>query len=223
MTARKVRSSGGRPLWQRSTGPSCRPVPAPPRRFWSAARPVSARPASSLSGAGGPARATPSSSPAHVCNSMPSGCRRTARRGPASSHPRAGRRRGTRPARARPPGGRPAPSRARPVRHRRWRGVEPWGQGQLFEAVLELLTRAGNGLPVILVVEDLHWADLATLDLLNFVVRNVANQACSSSPRCGASWSPTIRCACGRLSWRASTGSNGSTWPHSAEPSCSSC
>ena len=53
--------------------------------------------------------------------------------------------------------------------------MEPWGQGQLFEAVLELLTRVAPGLPVILVVEDLHWADLATLDLLNFLVRNVAN------------------------------------------------
>ena len=53
--------------------------------------------------------------------------------------------------------------------------LEPWGQGQLFEAVLELLTTIGSGRSSTLVVEDLHWADLATLDLLNFLIRNVVN------------------------------------------------
>ena len=51
--------------------------------------------------------------------------------------------------------------------------IAPWGQGQLFEAMLELLARLGAAGPVLLVAEDLHWADLATLDLLNFLIRNV--------------------------------------------------
>ncbi|HEY1279058.1 MAG TPA: AAA family ATPase, partial [Acidimicrobiales bacterium] len=51
-----------------------------------------------------------------------------------------------------------------------------WGQGQLFEAMLGLLHRLGTesaGRGVVAVIEDLHWADGATLELLNYVVRNV--------------------------------------------------
>ncbi|MCU1427247.1 MAG: family ATPase [Actinomycetia bacterium] len=48
-----------------------------------------------------------------------------------------------------------------------------WGQGRLFEAVLTLLVRSSATNPVVLLIEDLHWADRATLDLLNFVVRNL--------------------------------------------------
>ena len=57
-------------------------------------------------------------------------------------------------------------------------GADPWGHGPLFEAVLGLLqrlaTRAAAGI-VVAVVEDLHWADAATLDLVNYVVRNLAD------------------------------------------------
>ncbi len=62
-------------------------------------------------------------------------------------------------------------------------GLEPsgtpapgeWGQGQLFEAMLGLLERlGGEGPGVVAVFEDLHWADGATLELLNYVVRNLA-------------------------------------------------
>lgn len=46
---------------------------------------------------------------------------------------------------------------AEPPRHR------------LFSAVLHLLGPAGRAAPVVAVVEDAHWADEATLDLLVFV------------------------------------------------------
>ena len=42
----------------------------------------------------------------------------------------------------------------------------------LFEAVLEALRRASR--PVLMVVEDAHWADEATLDLLKFLGRRIA-------------------------------------------------
>ncbi len=42
---------------------------------------------------------------------------------------------------------------------------------QLFELVLGVLGRLGREVPLILVVEDLHWADRSTLDLVAFLVR----------------------------------------------------
>src|SRR4051794_19414808 len=52
---------------------------------------------------------------------------------------------------------------------------DAWGQGRLFEAVLSLLVRSSEAQPVVLVVEDLHWADHGTLDLVNFVLRNLVD------------------------------------------------
>ncbi|MGZ4263665.1 MAG: ATP-binding protein [Solirubrobacteraceae bacterium] len=46
------------------------------------------------------------------------------------------------------------------------------GQGRLFELVLGVLSRLGQERPVVLVVEDLHWADAASLDLIAFLIRN---------------------------------------------------
>ncbi|WP_214408176.1 ATP-binding protein, partial [Pseudonocardia lacus] len=43
---------------------------------------------------------------------------------------------------------------------------------RLFEGVLALLTRLARERPVALVVEDTHWADRSSLDLLDFLVRN---------------------------------------------------
>jgi DNA-binding CsgD family transcriptional regulator len=62
-----------------------------------------------------------------------------------------------------PPAGGPAP---------------PWldlgsAQGRLFELLLGLLERLADHQPTILVVEDLHWADRSTRDLLAFLVRNL--------------------------------------------------
>jgi DNA-binding CsgD family transcriptional regulator/tetratricopeptide (TPR) repeat protein len=50
---------------------------------------------------------------------------------------------------------------------------EGWWRGRLFSAVAELLAAAASraGCRVGLVVEDVHWADVATLDFLTFVAR----------------------------------------------------
>lgn len=50
---------------------------------------------------------------------------------------------------------------------------DPGGQARLFEHLLGFLTRLGARRPVVLVVEDLHWSDRATRDLLGFLLRNL--------------------------------------------------
>ena len=50
-------------------------------------------------------------------------------------------------------------------------GVE-FAQGQLFEAVHRLIAGHAAVRPVAIVVEDLHWADHSTRDLLTFLIRN---------------------------------------------------
>jgi DNA-binding CsgD family transcriptional regulator/tetratricopeptide (TPR) repeat protein len=47
------------------------------------------------------------------------------------------------------------------------------GQARLFEAFLAALERLAGRSPTLLVVEDLHWADRSTLDLLAFLHRNL--------------------------------------------------
>jgi predicted ATPase len=42
-------------------------------------------------------------------------------------------------------------------------------QARLFELLLHLLDRLSKSSPLVLVVEDLHWADRSTLDLLTFL------------------------------------------------------
>jgi predicted ATPase len=49
-------------------------------------------------------------------------------------------------------------------------------QGRLFELLLGLLGRLGEQAPLVLVVEDLHWADRSTRDLLAFLVRNLRRE-----------------------------------------------
>jgi DNA-binding CsgD family transcriptional regulator len=46
-------------------------------------------------------------------------------------------------------------------------------QARLFELLLGLLGRLGEQAPLLLVVEDLHWADQSTRQLLAFLVRNL--------------------------------------------------
>ena len=46
-------------------------------------------------------------------------------------------------------------------------------QARLFELLLGLLGRLGEQAPVLLVVEDLHWADRSTRELLGFLVGNL--------------------------------------------------
>ena len=44
----------------------------------------------------------------------------------------------------------------------------------LFQAVLELIDRLGGPGPVLFAVEDLHWADRSTLDLLRYLATNLS-------------------------------------------------
>ena len=57
-------------------------------------------------------------------------------------------------------------------------GPAPLGDGfervQLFDGVLSLLVRLSELGPLLLVIEDLHWADRSTRDLLAFLVRTCA-------------------------------------------------
>src|SRR5204863_4320650 len=52
-----------------------------------------------------------------------------------------------------------------------------FGQGRLYELLLELLGRlAADRAPVLLVLEDMHWADRSSRDLLAFLARNLRGQ-----------------------------------------------
>ena len=53
-------------------------------------------------------------------------------------------------------------------------GADPeTARARLFEVLLTLLETLAEQQPVVLVVEDLHWADRPTCDLLSFLVRNI--------------------------------------------------
>ncbi|HEY0248843.1 MAG TPA: AAA family ATPase [Gryllotalpicola sp.] len=47
---------------------------------------------------------------------------------------------------------------------------------RLFAAVIATLTAVAAEHPLVMIIEDLHWADPASLDLLGFVVRKLADQ-----------------------------------------------
>jgi DNA-binding CsgD family transcriptional regulator/tetratricopeptide (TPR) repeat protein len=49
-------------------------------------------------------------------------------------------------------------------------------QGRLFEAMLALLVRLGETSPVLLALEDIHWADGATRDFITFLVRSARDE-----------------------------------------------
>lgn len=51
-----------------------------------------------------------------------------------------------------------------------------WAQTRLFDAFLTLLERLGERRSVVLVTEDVHWADRSTRDLLDFVARRLRNE-----------------------------------------------
>jgi tetratricopeptide (TPR) repeat protein len=53
---------------------------------------------------------------------------------------------------------------------------EQAAQARLFELLLGLLGRLSEQAPLVLVVEDLHWADRSTRDLLAFLVRNLRRE-----------------------------------------------
>ncbi len=50
-------------------------------------------------------------------------------------------------------------------------------RGRLFELLLSLLEALADEQPVILIIEDVHWADRATGDLLSFLARNLRDTA----------------------------------------------
>ena len=49
-------------------------------------------------------------------------------------------------------------------------------QGRVFEALLGLLDQLGRGEPVLLAIEDLHWADGGTRDFITFLVRSAREE-----------------------------------------------
>ena len=66
---------------------------------------------------------------------------------------------------------------------------EPWqaarraagSQLRVFEETLALLTGRAAAAPVLLVLEDLHWADTSTLDLVVFLAHNLDEPAGSAA------------------------------------------
>ncbi|WP_037369886.1 helix-turn-helix transcriptional regulator [Amycolatopsis orientalis] len=59
---------------------------------------------------------------------------------------------------------------------RRVRPEQDLGQLQLFDAVLGVLTEVGQAQPVVLLLEDLHWADSSTRNLLSFLLSRLRAQ-----------------------------------------------
>jgi DNA-binding CsgD family transcriptional regulator/tetratricopeptide (TPR) repeat protein len=49
-------------------------------------------------------------------------------------------------------------------------------QGRLFEALLAAFDRMSRDAPVVLIFEDVHWADRSTRDFLSFLGRNLADE-----------------------------------------------
>lgn len=54
--------------------------------------------------------------------------------------------------------------------------LDPLAQARLFEGLLGLFGRAGREAPVVLVIEDLHWADPSTRGFLSFLLRNIRRE-----------------------------------------------
>ena len=54
--------------------------------------------------------------------------------------------------------------------------VDPVAQSRLFEALLGLFSRLGSDMPVVLVIQDLHWADPSTRGFLSYLMRNVRGE-----------------------------------------------
>jgi DNA-binding NarL/FixJ family response regulator len=56
------------------------------------------------------------------------------------------------------------------------RGLSDAARARLYEALLGLLGRLSTESPVLLVVDDLHWADSASLDTLAFLLRSLRHE-----------------------------------------------
>jgi DNA-binding CsgD family transcriptional regulator len=55
-------------------------------------------------------------------------------------------------------------------------GRDPGAQGRLFEAALTLLRELGERAPVLLVLEDIHWADSSSRAFLVYLARSLADE-----------------------------------------------
>ena len=53
---------------------------------------------------------------------------------------------------------------------------EEGGQGRLFAAVRDALTVASSSRPIIVTIEDVHWADASTLDLVSYLARSMQSE-----------------------------------------------
>jgi DNA-binding NarL/FixJ family response regulator len=62
-----------------------------------------------------------------------------------------------------------------PATDRDMRGGEG-GQGRLFAAVRDALTAASEPSSLVIVIEDVHWADTTTLDLLTYLARSIRSE-----------------------------------------------
>ena len=66
---------------------------------------------------------------------------------------------------------------------------------RFFDAVAALIGEVGADAPVVLIFDDLHWADRPTLQLLRHLVRSPRRAGCSSSAPTARARSPTAtRC-----------------------------
>jgi DNA-binding CsgD family transcriptional regulator/tetratricopeptide (TPR) repeat protein len=57
-------------------------------------------------------------------------------------------------------------------------GAGQGGQGRLFAAVRDLLAVASASTPILVTIEDLHWADASTLDLVTYLARSMQTEHC---------------------------------------------
>ena len=57
-------------------------------------------------------------------------------------------------------------------------GAGQGGQGRLFAAVRDLLAVASASTPILVTIEDLHWADTSTLDLITYLARSMQTEHC---------------------------------------------
>ena len=83
----------------------------------------------------------------------------------------------------------------------------------MFEQVLALFGRLAEGGPVVLVIEDVHWSDRSTRDLLSFLIGNqrvldgvlivvtFRSESCTAGIRCGRCW-PSWAGSAGWRGWR---------------------
>ena len=54
--------------------------------------------------------------------------------------------------------------------------TSPTAQGRLYEVLLALLERIGREQPLVLIIEDIHWADRSTRDFLVFLSRTICRE-----------------------------------------------